>query len=125
MTAQTYQVGSALSPQLRDLFITTLERDSYHHPAHRPVTQNPRVARLLAVQGDRCALCGKVMSITRSAASPQAASVDHVTPRAKGGARFRNSLLAHRSCNSVKGDRMPYPCELLFLEAINLKLGVM
>lgn len=50
------------------------------------------------------------------------ATEDHVTPRSRGGANRRNVALAHQGCNTWKGNRRPYPCELLSLEAINAKL---
>ena len=47
---------------------------------------------------------------------------DHVTPKAMGGRFWWNKLLTHAACNNRKGDRPPHPCELLYLEASNLRI---
>lgn len=47
---------------------------------------------------------------------------DHVTPRSRGGANRHNVALAHSGCNTWKGNREPYPCELISLAAINARL---
>lgn len=46
-------------------------------------------------------------------------SLDHVVPRALGGSTdWTNTLLAHTKCNSLKGSRKPFACELMFLEFV-------
>jgi 5-methylcytosine-specific restriction endonuclease McrA len=61
-------------------------------------------------QSRRCYLCGFKMQrgLTR----------DHVWPKAAGGRDAGNILLAHARCNGSKGDRLPYPCELIYRDAI-------
>lgn len=68
---------------------------------------------LAELQGGRCYLCGEPFRET------DPATEDHVTPRARGGRNDGNLLAAHKSCNARKGDRKPYPCELVYLRAIN------
>lgn len=88
-------------------------------------------ARLWEAQGGICFLCGKQMpeppiNMASIPAALRLVSLDHVYPRAR--QRWRgntgNMLLAHEQCNSRKDERMPYPCEVLFLTAINDRLGV-
>jgi 5-methylcytosine-specific restriction endonuclease McrA len=71
--------------------------------------------RTLEIQAHRCYLCGKAMRVSQH-------TRDHVRPRSKGHSFHRNKLFAHGRCNSKKGNRDPYPCELLYLEIINIKL---
>lgn len=47
---------------------------------------------------------------------------EHVKPRSRSGAGFWNILMACNYCNTLKGSRLPYPCEKLFLDIINQKL---
>lgn len=67
----------------------------------------------MEAQGGRCYLCSRQMA---------APTEDHVHPKAKGGKNKANRLLAHSRCNNEKGSRLPYPCELIFLAAINLRV---
>ena len=56
--------------------------------------------RLIAEHGMVCALCGKPIE------SVSELSVDHITPRAMGGATiYENCQLAHKSCNLRKGNK--------------------
>lgn len=73
-----------------------------------------RVAMLRHVQGRACYLCTEPMT---------APTLDHVMPIALGGRTFGNVLLAHSVCNQAKADRKPYPCELIYLAAVNAKLA--
>ena len=77
----------------------------------------PRLARrLFRLQGQVCYLTGE--PFTRM--NPP--TWEHVVPKSKGGTNFRNRLLAGQYANNKKGNRAPYPCELLYLEAIYLLL---
>ena len=58
-------------------------------------------------QRNRCYLCHKLMGRDRT--------LDHILPQSKGGTdEPENVALAHKSCNSAKGDRLPaglaWPC---------------
>lgn len=89
---------------------------------------NARRAVLIALfelQGGLCYLCGGVMGVHRLGADqrPDDATRDHVRPRKRRGGDVDNLLAAHRVCNEAKGHRDPYPCELLYLEAVSLRLA--
>lgn len=72
---------------------------------------------LSAMQGHICAICGRPML--------KGCTVDHVIPKARGGAdRIGNIVAAHLACNREKAARMPTGCELIFLLAVNARLGV-
>ncbi len=58
--------------------------------------------------GPRCWLCGNDVDPGATRGSSWAGSVDHVVPRARGGGNEPANLrLAHRSCNSRRGSRLP------------------
>ncbi|HWG94417.1 MAG TPA: HNH endonuclease signature motif containing protein [Mycobacteriales bacterium] len=66
------------------------------------------VRRLADRDGAVCWLCGNGVDLSAPAGSPWAGSVDHVVPRARGGGNEPGNLrLAHRSCNSRRGSRLP------------------
>ena len=44
---------------------------------------------------------------------------DHVRPRSGGNPGRANTLFVHFLCNQRKGNREPYPCELLYLESVH------
>lgn len=76
-------------------------------------------AHLHARQRSLCYLCVERFSRTgKNGTNPLARSNDHVFPRAAGGGREANVLLAHRSCNEAKADRWPFPCEVIYLAAV-------
>lgn len=58
--------------------------------------------------GPTCWLCGNGVDPAAPAGSGWAGSVDHVVPRARGGRSDPANLrLAHRTCNSRRGSRVP------------------
>lgn len=58
--------------------------------------------------GPACWLCGNAVDPAAPRGSGWAGSVDHVVPRARGGdSEPANLRLAHRSCNSRRGSRVP------------------
>jgi hypothetical protein len=66
------------------------------------------VRRLADRDGAVCWLCGNDVDVAAPAAAPWAGSVDHVVPRARGGGHEPANLrLAHRTCNSRRGSRLP------------------
>lgn len=74
-------------------------------------------------QGGRCHLCGH--PLRQKWRSPEL-TFDHVWPKSRiaGANSFEgNIMLAHKDCNHAKGDRNPHPCEMLFLSAVNRRLG--
>jgi 5-methylcytosine-specific restriction endonuclease McrA len=69
----------------------------------RPLVRQPKrksvKTTLINRDGFKCQYCGS---------EDRDLTVDHVTPRARGGANgLSNLALACRSCNSAKGDRTP------------------
>lgn len=67
-------------------------------------------------QWSRCPYCGERLPIGRCPKT-QKATWDHVHPKSKTGrGRQDNKVLAHSRCNTRKANRLPYPCEILFLE---------
>ncbi|MBR3157271.1 HNH endonuclease [Candidatus Saccharibacteria bacterium] len=58
--------------------------------------------QLLWENGRRCAICGKKIR------NLDELTVDHIVPKSKGGRHtIDNCQLAHKSCNSLKNDKMP------------------
>lgn len=70
----------------------------------------PIFSKIRAAQENKCYLCGYDLSNPNQ---------DHVVPKAKGGKNAYNILATHPDCNVSKSDRAPYPCEILYLQAIN------
>lgn len=79
-----------------------------------------RLHRVLwRVQHRICALCGQPIRHARDV------STEHVVPRSAGGFwGLGNIVGAHQPCNVRKGDRLPTGCELIWLLAVNARLGV-
>lgn len=78
---------------------------------------------LWQAQGGKCHLCGQ--AIPQKWRSPKL-TFDHLWPvsRIAGANSFEgNIMLAHEKCNQVKDNRRPRPCELLFLSAVNRRIG--
>lgn len=72
---------------------------------------------LRAAQGNRCAVCGKMLGSLQP-------TFEHVTPVHAGGGSRRNLLLTHFACNQQRGDAMPTGCLLIMLDAVNARLGL-
>lgn len=69
--------------------------------------------RIWEAQGRRCYLCIREIAF-------DCVTVEHVTPRAKGGTNTLNRMASCARCNLRKGSRAPYACETLWLSHINL-----
>lgn len=67
--------------------------------------------RLVIAMYDRCHLCGRVVDKALPWPHPLSPAVDHVVPRALGGAMYDmdNLRLAHFKCNNAKGKRQRAP----------------
>lgn len=78
---------------------------------------------LFQLQGGVCYLCPAPMRARNGHQTRDDATRDHVVPKRRKGRDVGNILAAHRSCNEAKGDRAPYPCELIYLEAVNARLA--
>jgi len=78
-------------------------------------------------QGGLCAICGERIEIQFYARVDRrmTASTEHVIPLSlKGPPGLGNLVCAHRGCNEDKGDRPPTGCELIWLLAVNARMGV-
>lgn len=72
---------------------------------------------LINAQGRLCGICGERMTCRQ-------ATIDHVRPKGRGGPdRFGNIVAAHAVCNERKSGRKPHGCELIWLDAVNARLG--
>jgi len=77
------------------------------------VTEGSLFQQLWQTQSGHCALCSKPMLRNRFEAAharvwaKQRATVDHITPRSKGGSDAPENLqLAHARCNKIKGNQV-------------------
>jgi 5-methylcytosine-specific restriction endonuclease McrA len=109
---------------LRSQVFTVMARLDAEAPPRRdrlrPKAKSAReclVERIAEIQGHRCSLCGRSFGN-----GPDAPTVEHVVPRARGGRNARNRLVAHSACNNAKGDRMPSQRELVLLANVNAAL---
>lgn len=90
---------------------------------------SPILRMLFDAQDGVCAGCGHQMlhpGLRREPVSDPLAfpSVDHVTPRSKGGRDDRTNIVAmHLRCNNRKADRDPTGCEMIWREVVSARLG--
>lgn len=82
---------------------------------------------LFEFQKGRCYLCGEPMPTKRKRNKNKSLRLsypirEHVKPKSSGHGRWSNTLISHDKCSNLKGNRKPYPCELIYLEAANLAL---
>jgi 5-methylcytosine-specific restriction endonuclease McrA len=74
---------------------------------------------LYAAQDGLCALCGEAME-----GAAFGFSLDHVIPRSlEGFDGFGNLVLCHGECNGRKTNDVPTGCEMVWLLAVNSRLG--
>lgn len=78
-----------------------------------PITFTKMATRLFKIQDGRCYLSGEPFTKTNPP------TWEHVMPRCLGGINHRNRLLAGFEANTRKAGRPPYPCELIYLAAVN------
>ena len=100
---------------------------TYRGRTYRDMKRRRAALRMLMkAQGRRCAICGRLFFPNLEEVEPHwLPSIDHVIPSSVGGPdRLGNFLAAHRLCNSQKGERIPTGCEIIWLLAMNCKLGV-
>lgn len=87
-----------------------------------------RLDMLIFVQGNLCAGCGKPMLPRETPIWNKRydhPSTDHTVPTSQGGRNGLGNVTAmHKLCNEMKGDDMPTGCELIWLLAVNIRLGV-
>ena len=92
------------------------------HPYIRNPVKGDRArvirASLILAQNGVCPRCGRRMTNLAET------SIDHVLPIGRGGAdAIGNYLLMHRGCNHEKADDLPTGCELVWIVAVNIRLG--
>lgn len=75
--------------------------------AKRLRRKNSRRSKLFIAQQGKCWLCGGKMRLDVDLLRhPDAATFDHIKPRAEGGTnRQDNIILAHKRCNSRRGSQ--------------------
>lgn len=87
----------------------------------KPQKTNKLMVLMIHVQLNQCVLCGSILKIDDSLRSdhPDRPSFDHVVSKAKGGQNKGNRIAVHRQCNSIKSNRDPTGCELIWLMVVN------
>lgn len=72
-------------------------------------------------QRERCPYCGYKIPLVPIPSEEKLtrSTWDHVFPRSRWGSHSRSYVLAHSACNTIKGARHPYPCEILFRDFTN------
>lgn len=64
--------------------------------------------------GNRCHICGKSVDMSRSGLAKWGPTIDHLVPVSHGGTNDPGNLaLAHRQCNTVRGNRGPAQLRLV------------
>lgn len=89
--------------------------------------RNAEWARTLAqAQGFKCPYCGGELDLSiRTRRDPRFVTVDHVLAKSRGGAdALGNTVAMHTLCNTMKADRLPTGCVLVWLLAVNNRIGV-
>lgn len=72
----------------------------------RHLSKKAKLARLRAIHGDDCWRCNKPMRFDGEPNCGGAATIEHLTPRSKGGTWALDNLrLCHVGCNRYLGDR--------------------
>lgn len=95
-----------------------------------------KAVRIADAQGWLCSICGRPILRNARFGGNRGLTVDHVWPRALGRPRMAhheaqrhheippaNTTAAHGECNRAKGHRPPRGCELVWLSAVNARLG--
>lgn len=85
------------------------------------------MAAAYVAQDGICAICGyKMLALgDHLGLRNRRPSCEHVIPRSMGGSDHLGNIVAsHWICNSLKSDRKPTGCELIWLLAVNARLDV-
>ena len=91
----------------------------YGTPFHMRGAKSRSVRKALwKAQHGFCGICGCASE------DGDVCTVDHVIPKAMGGADIvGNFVMAHKGCNAEKSARAPSGCELVWLLAVNARIG--
>lgn len=82
------------------------------------------VNRLWVVQSGRCFHCGEAMLMRVASNHGRGWSREHIYPVSRGGRNAGNVVLAHRKCNSARGNPEPSEDEIERALAIFAVLGL-
>lgn len=84
-----------------------------------------RLVILWKAQNGICAGCGReVRKRISPNPCPDDPSFDHVASRASGGSNgLRNGILKHRRCNAERADKPANGCDLIWFEAVRVRLA--
>lgn len=99
------------------------------HNRPAPLEYVETLCALHDAQFGLCAICGGVMRHSTNHRPGMGLSdrstIDHVIPKALNGAdELGNFTAVHGRCNTEKADALPTGCQLIFLLAVNARLGV-
>lgn len=122
------QLRSACSNECHELFVKQSNKEIRNRSRHvfRIINKHSqllhgeraRFKRIEIYERDRwiCKLCGKKVNKDLPSSDPMGATLDHIIPLSKGGLHIRENVqLAHRTCNSLKGDRSIKKEQLLLI----------
>lgn len=132
--AKAYQSPNPLPEGLRHLFqpyvpskgMPQAKRKVHSQPAPALPLGTKLIKALVDLQLGICPYCDDWLEFDPDfgIVHPLRPSIDHVMPRSRGGRSLGNKLAMHRECNTQKGDRLPNGCELVWLSAVNARLGL-
>ncbi len=82
--------------------------------------------RIMKAQRYKCTICASSLNAfsNKPRGRRTGLSVDHVIPKALGGGNSGNRLIVHAGCNHRKANRKPTGCELVWLHAVNARIGL-
>jgi 5-methylcytosine-specific restriction endonuclease McrA len=112
------ELRSTCSDECHDLFVLGSKREQRSRGKHvarvlqirsqRLHGESARFKRVEIYERDRwvCKLCGKKVNKELPTSHPMGATLDHIVPVSQGGLHIKENVqLAHRMCNSRKGNR--------------------
>lgn len=94
--------------------------------ARRAKQRRAELHLLLQAQGFICPVCGGVVGrdLAPDDTEDELPTYEHAVSHAHGGSdALGNALVTHRGCNHAKGDQPPNGCELIWLIAVNERMG--
>lgn len=99
--------GMVLCRDCRKIRLRAVDaRRNHKRRAAGAATMNIR--ELAARDGERCHICNRKIDLSLSGMAKWGPTIDHILPVSLGGTNDPNNLaLAHRCCNSVRGNREP------------------
>ena len=100
---------------------------AFEYDPERRQRWREEMAMAYRAQDGVCAICGRRMPPLGNyePRALQRVTREHVIPQSWGGPnQLGNIVAAHWLCNSRKSDRKPTGCELIWLLAVNARLGV-